>query len=448
MVQAADPRGNAARAAVRAPRRAGDEFALSDRMTRLHWNRARRFGRLSLALALAAAACSGMRRRGPGAPEPSLPTERYELTGSAVSVYDPAGEVRVEPVPSGDVVVTVTRVGTEAERLHVQVDRRSGGDALRVTADTRRLFYPGLAGSSDSVEFRGGAGGYRPGRGGFLGLFAGRSMKVVRRPGAGGTVAHADVVVSLPPGRRLDVHVGAGQLRIGRVAGEVHGSTVGGATEADAPAGRVFLSATSGGISATGGEGELTLSAPRGAVDVTGFAGARLAVTTGAGSITLADVGANALDASAGAGDVSLDRVRAHRVEIRAGAGELRVREVTADSLVARSGVGAVSLLGVRAGWATVKAGKGDADVGLASVPAMLHVEADGAAVLGLPAGADAELLLRTDHGRLRLDYPADVRERTPKRLVARLGRGGRNLEVKAEHDIMVRETAPAVTER
>lgn len=309
-------------------------------------------------LVLPAAACSGL-HAGAAAPEPSLPAERFALSGAAVTVQDVAGEVRVEPGTGTDVVVTVTRVGADANRLRIERGANGKGDAIRIIADSRRLLFPALPGGADSVEFRQGSSALKPGNGGFLGLFTGRSTKVLRTPGAAGATAHADVVVQLPPGRRLEVQLGAGRLAVGATSGEVHAYTIGGATEAGAPAGRVVLDAHAGGITARGGSGELTLTSRGGPVDVSGFHGSSLTVRTQAGGITGDDVSAASISFRSGAGDVGLSRARATRVEAIAGAGELRLREVAADTVVARTGVGNVALQDVSAAHATVHTKKG-----------------------------------------------------------------------------------------
>lgn len=392
---------------------------------------------------LALAACAGLRPPAT-APEPALAPERFVLIGSSAHVYDLAGEVRIEPGTGPDVVVMVTRVGADAAALRVERDSTAGGDVLRVVAtgpSARRLYYPGLAGRSDSVEFRAGAGGLKAGKGGFLGLFASRrATKVVRRPGRGGLDAHADLVVAVPPGRRLDVQLGAGRLVVAGAAADLRALVLAGAAEATGSGGRLRLIAAAGGITVTGGSGALTLESTAGPVEVVGFHGAHLAATTGAGAVAGTDVSADSLLVRTGAGDIALERVRARRLDTGSGAGALRLTDVAADTLVARAGVGALALRAIRAATLDLEARKGDIDVALAAVPGSTRIRADGAAVLALPPGADADLSLKSDHGRLSLEAPTTSRSGVGRRLSARLGRGGARIEVTAEHDLTVRE--------
>ncbi len=395
---------------------------------------------LVLAL-LALPACAGLNAR-PPAPEPALAPEHFTLAGASVHVLALAGDVRVEPGTGPDVVVTVTRVGPDAAALVVDRQSAPGGDALRLSAPGRRLRYPGLPGRADSVVFRATSGGLKAGTGGFFGLFASRrAITVTRRPGGAALDAHADLVVAVPPGRRLDLQLGAGHLLLAGIAADVQALVLAGATEATRPAGRIRLTATSGGITVAGGSGSLTLASTAGPIEIEGFQGASLSATTGAGSVAGADVSADSLLLRSGAGVVVFERVRARRLELRSGAGELRLADVAADTLSARAGVGAVTLAGVRAGVADVQARKGSVDLALATVPATLRVRADGAARLAVPPGADADLTLKSDHGRFVIEAPLASRSGSGQHLVGRLGRGGARIDVRAEHDLTLRES-------
>jgi len=399
---------------------------------------------------LSLAGCAGLTARPIAvAFERALPPLRFTLSGAAVAIYDPAGEVRIEAGAGPDVVVTVTRAGGDAAALSALRESRSSGTVLQVLASgpgAHRLYYPGLPGRSDSVVFRVTAGGLKAGKGGFLGLFAGRATTVVRRPGAGGLDAHADLLVTVPPGRRLDLQLGAGRLVVTGAAGDIRALTLGGSTQATGSGGRLRLTAASGGISVSGASGALTLESAAGPVEVNGFHGRSLSATTGAGGVGGADLTADTLQVRTGAGDVVLRRVRARRLALRTGAGALRVDDVRADTLLARAGVGALALRGVRAGAAVIEARKGDVRLGLLEVPASLRLRADGAAALALPPGADADLALKSDHGRFVIAAPVAGRSGAGQHLFLRLGRGGPRLVVTAEHDLTVEEETAGAT--
>lgn len=403
----------------------------------------RAISRLAAALPLAvlAAACAGMRAAAPAAPSPAAAPESYTLTGAAVAIDNPAGAVRVESGSGPDVRVTVTRFGTGADQL--RVDHQA--DALRITVDgpaSRRLLYPNMPGRSDSVEFRATRSGFAAGRGGFLGLFGGRSMKVVRNPGKPrSTDAHADVVVSVPAGRRVDVHVGVGEIRVAGSVGDLAVQNLTGATELDSAGGRIRVTSASGGVFVRNGNGELAVIGGSSSVNLAGFTGLRLEVTTGAGSIRGTSVSAGVTRLRAGAGAIEIAGLHGGYADLGTGSGRVVARDVVIDTLLATSGVGDVSLLDLRAGTATVRSRKGDISLGLITVPATLLVRADGAARILLPTGAGAELAATSAHGRVRLerDPAAGIPTTAAGRSVTlRLGGGGGRVEVRAEHDVVI----------
>ena len=330
-------------------------------------------------------ACAGMRAATAPA-GPALPPESFSLAGGSVAIHDPAGSVRVEPGSGPDVRVMVTRYGADANRLRVEREARAGGDILRIRVEgpsSRRLLYPGMPGRSDSIQFRATSSGFAPGRGGFLGLFGGRSLNVVRRPvKTPATEAHADMVVSVPPGRRVDLHVGAGAVAVTGDVGELHVRSLVGDFDLPSAAGRIFVSSNSGGVFGRGGSGELTVTSRAGSVDLASFTGSRVEVTTAAGSIRGAALSANQLRLRAGAGDIDVAGARARSVQLGSGSGRVTARDLVADTLLAISGIGDLALPGLRAGTALLRTRRGDVLADLAAVPSSLRVAAHGFVVL------------------------------------------------------------------
>ncbi len=409
---------------------------------------------IPVALLVATAGCAGLRTAAPPT-EPARPPQTFALTGAAVAIYDPAGSVRIQPGTGDHVLVTVTRAGADAESLRPERVSRAGGDLLRLQVSgpaPRRLLYPGMPGRSDSVQFRATRSGYAAGRGGFLGLFGGRTTKVLRRPGkAPATDAHADMVVSVPPGRRVDLQVGAGDIFVAGDVGEVHAQSAAGDFTLSSAGGRIFVSAASGTVSSRGGSGELTLTSRAGSVDLVGFAGQQLQATTSAGSIRATSTSAGVLRLRTGAGVIELDSVRGGSVELRSGAGRIAARDLAADTVRADAGVGSLALVALRARLVALRTHRGDVLAGLVAVPEELRAKADGGAMLDLPPGAAADLSLASEHGRISVDAGATSGSgptpRTSRKLVTRLGAGGGRIEVHAEHDITVRVDPPEAAE-
>src|SRR5687767_4859609 len=73
-------------------------------------------------------------------------TERRALGGSAVAIYNLAGQVRVEGGGGSDVVVEVTRGGAQAARLRIETGPRGEWQTLRVIYPSDRVVYPRLGG--------------------------------------------------------------------------------------------------------------------------------------------------------------------------------------------------------------------------------------------------------------------------------------------------------------
>ncbi|NNM33107.1 MAG: hypothetical protein HKO53_08575, partial [Gemmatimonadetes bacterium] len=63
---------------------------------------------------------------------PVLGQDRMVLSGDRVAVYNLAGKVDVVRGTGSDVVVEVTRGGSDADRLEIEVGEVRGREALRV----------------------------------------------------------------------------------------------------------------------------------------------------------------------------------------------------------------------------------------------------------------------------------------------------------------------------
>src|SRR5512134_1680760 len=180
-------------------------------------------------------------------------TERMDLTGQRVAVYNLAGEVTLEPAGGTSVSVEVRRGGADGARL--VVERGPLGDRQSL-----RIIYP-----DDDIVYRG-SGGWR-----------GRTRLRVRDDGTfydsgdrdrrdrgreveissdgDGLEAHADLRISVPKGQRLEVYLAAGAISVTNVDGDLH--LDGGSTE-------VVTSHTVGALSVDVGSGTVQVSDARG----------------------------------------------------------------------------------------------------------------------------------------------------------------------------------------
>ncbi len=76
--------------------------------------------------------------------------ERFALTGGNVAVYNLVGEMRVEAGSGRDVVVEVTRGGSDRQQVRVERGRIDGREALRVFVPASQIVYSRMGRDSRS----------------------------------------------------------------------------------------------------------------------------------------------------------------------------------------------------------------------------------------------------------------------------------------------------------
>jgi hypothetical protein len=256
-----------------------------------------------------------------------------------VTVYDPAGRVRLVAGSGPDVAVEVTRGGRDAGRLRVQT--ADGGRALVVIPPEGDLVYPAL-GRHSRATFRLKRDGTFDGNSG--GMFD-RGRLTVRGDGDG-TEAWADMVVRVPRGARVTVHVGAGVAEASNVAADLTLRLQAAEARTEGTRGRLLVDAGSGAVRVRDAEGDdINLDTGSGSVEVHGVRARRLRIDTGSGSARGGDLSADRLEFDAGSGSARLDRVRARSVNLDTGSGSVDV-ELTddVDDLRADTGSGSVTL--------------------------------------------------------------------------------------------------------
>jgi hypothetical protein len=213
--------------------------------------------------------------------------ERFTLDGRDVTVYDPAGRVRLVAGSGPDVAVEVTRGGRDAGRLRVQT--ADGGRALVVIPPEGDLVYPAL-GRHSRATFRLKRDGTFDGNSG--GMFD-RGRLTVRGDGDG-TEAWADMVVRVPRGARVTVHVGAGVAEASNVAADLTLRLQAAEARTEGTRGRLLVDAGSGAVRVRDAEGDdINLDTGSGSVEVHGVRARRLRIDTGSGSARGGDLSAD-----------------------------------------------------------------------------------------------------------------------------------------------------------
>lgn len=321
--------------------------------------------------------------------------ERQVLTGQTATIYNLAGRVRLEPGTGSDVVVEVNRAGRDAAKLEVRL--RGGQLVVRYPADQIVYRDADTEGSREGSRWGGnwsdlrvredgtfGGDGYRDGSGG---------RRTTIRSGGSGLEAYADLVVKVPVGKRIEIHLAAGSVEANNVDGDLD------------------IDLYSASVRATGTKGRLMIDAGAGAVRVENASG-ELEVDTGSGSTTLSGLRMTRVMIDAGSGSVDARDVQADRFSIDIGSGSVRAEALTTDDLLIDTGSG-----GVR--------------VDLAKVPRRSGIESgSGSVTLGLPENAAADLDIDTGSGGIASDFAVTADSFERRELRGRIGGGGPLIKV------------------
>lgn len=312
--------------------------------------------------------------------------DRRTVAGASIAIYDLAGRVQVEPGTGTDVVVEVVRGGRDSRRLSVEVGELRGRNTLRVIFPDDDIIYPeiGRWSSSDfSVNSDGTWGGDRGDRSWF------RGHRIHVRGSGRGTEAWADLRILVPAGKRVDVHLGVGEMDASRVDADLH------------------LEASSGRVHATNTKGSLSIDTGSGGIDVRGATGESVNLDTGSGGIAVYDV-------------------TSKRCKLDTGSGGVRGGGLDCgDELTIDTGSGSISVDGAKASRIKLDAGSGGIDVAVTSAPRSLDVEAgSGGVTISLPSTVSAEVEIETGSGGIESDFPIQVTRMERNHLRGTLGKG------------------------
>jgi lia operon protein LiaG len=312
------------------------------------------------------------------------PTERRTVSGRAVAIYNLAGRVRVEGGGASDVVVEVTRGGADAGRLRIETGPRGEWQSLRVIYPSDRIVYPRLGGSGGRTSLRVDDQGFFDESNDWRGR--GRDRVEIRGSGSG-LEAWADLRIVVPRGKRVAVHLAAGEATVSNVDGDLAVDVSAASITTDHTRGRLSLDTGSGSVRVSDAQGSVNLDTGSGSVIVSDVRGDELRMDTGSGSITGRNIEVQTLSADVGSGGIRLSGVKAARVSLDTGSGGTDVELLTdIDDVNVDAGSGSVSLR--------------------------------------LPAGAGAEVEIETGSGGIETDFPIQVTRWERNYLRGRLGDG------------------------
>lgn len=311
----------------------------------------------------------------------------YRLRGNAFAIYNLAGTVRIEGGGGGDEVqVRVTRGGKDGGELEVDTGPVRGFETLRVIYPEDRIVYQDdrQGGTFNHTLNVRDDGTFGDGRGG-EGRGSSRSVRISNK--GSGLEAWADLVVSVPSGKRVELHLAAGSVDVSNVNGDLL-VDVGGAS-----------------VTTTGTRGRLRLD-------------------TGSGEVRVTDANGD-IELDTGSGDVTLDRVDATRLQLDAGSGGIRGTAIAADVLRLDLGSGSTRLRDVRSRDIILDSGSGAVDLDLATDIDDLRIDSgSGSVTLRIPSSLGAQLDVDTGSGGIDTEVEVAVSKRARGTLRGTIGDG------------------------
>lgn len=310
--------------------------------------------------------------------------DRRTVSGSAVAIYNLAGRVRIEGGGGSDVVVEATRGGADASRLRIETGPRGEWQTLRVIYPSDRIVYPRLGGWGSRTTLRVDEQGFFDESGDWRAR--GREHVEIRASGSG-LEAWADLRIVVPRGKRVALHLAAGEATVSNVDGDLAVHVSAASITTDRTRGHLRLDTGSGSVRVTDAQGSVNLDTGSGSVTVSDVRGDELRMDTGSGSITGRNIEVQTLSADVGSGGIRLSGLKASRVSLDTGSGGTDVELLTdVDDVNVDAGSGPVSLR--------------------------------------LPAGAGAEVEIQTGSGGIETDFPIQVSRWERNYLRGRLGDG------------------------
>jgi hypothetical protein len=313
---------------------------------------------------------------------PLAAQERHVLTGSSATIWNLAGDIRLEPGTGSDVAVEITRGGSDGERLTVNA---SGGQ-LRVRYPSDEIVYrDGRSGRSSttlSVRDDGSFGGS---------MGSGRRTRI--RTSGSGLEAHADMRISVPRGKRVEINLAIGEITVTNVDGDLRLDVHAASVRATGTKGRLMVDAGSGSVRVDESEGELEVDTGSGSTTVVGFRGRSMVVDAGSGGVEVRDV-------------------TVERFHVDVGSGRVRAENLAAEDL-------------------DIDTGSGSVDVALTTVPrASLIDTGSGGVRLTLPAAANADLDFDTGSGRISTEFAVTMDRIERRALRGQIGTGGPTIRI------------------
>jgi len=329
---------------------------------------------------------------------------RYTLKGDSVAVYNLVGELRVEPASGSDVTVELTRGGADAARLEVQTGPLRGRETLRVIYPDDLISLPEWGrGWNTTLRVRDdGTFGEEYGRHERAGWF--REGREVRITGRGrGMEAYADLRVSVPAGKGVELHLGVGKAFVSNVDGVIRVDVASADVATDRTRGTLKIATGSGNVDLRDAAGDVALETGSGDITAANMRGTRLRLETGSGNVTLTGAQAPDLHVETGSGDVTVSGAQGDALSFETGSGNVDVElRATFQSLRIETGSGDVTLKVPPSMSAQVDLDTGSGDIDLGGLTIQVRrLEQDH--ITGTIGDGRGRLSIETGSGNVRL---------------------------------------------
>lgn len=320
-------------------------------------------------------------------------TETKTIKGGTVAIYNIAGRMRAVAGTGDAVGVEITRGGPDAAKLRVETGTITGRETVRIVYPSDRIVYPtGPYGRSRTTL------NVRPdgtfGDGGNWDEWRNRDRVEVSSYGSG-LEAHADLLVKIPRGQKIELYLAVGRIDVSNV------------------------------------EGDLLVDVSAAEVDVAGLKG-NLVLDTGSGRVSVRDVNGNA-DIDTGSGGVLLDRISGDVLRIDSGSGGIEGSEITVREFNAEVGSGGLRMSRMRAPTVVAETGSGGIHLELLSEVQRLDVETgSGGATIRLPSTLSAEIDAETGSGGFATDFEITARRFGRNHVQGRISDGRGRVRIEA----------------
>jgi len=311
--------------------------------------------------------------------------EQRTIKGSIVAIYNLAGRMRVV-AGSGDAVgVEITRAGPDAAKLKVETGPIRGRETLRIIYPPDRIVYPDLRSSRTSLRVR--DDGTFSDAGGNL------EDRVDIRSYGPGLDAHADLVVQIPKGQRVELFVGVGRADVVNV------------------------------------EGNLLLDVASAEVDVGGVRG-NLTLDTGSGRVSVRDVTGD-LIIDSGSGGLTLDKIKGTTLKLDSGSGGVQGSDIDVKVLQADVGSGGLRMYRLTAADLNIDTGSGGATLEIMSTFEKLIVDAgSGGVTVRAPAALSADVDVETGSGGFQTDFEITTQRVSRNHVQGKIGDGHSQIRI------------------